>query len=223
MRGDVQALLFEFFDLVLRLGNHHRHVGFLKEFQPAFEFRLVHWIGPGEILPQLGNGEFPVLLNLVKRANRCGFVNRNDHRLRQHTPAHEVRHDVFTDSFHTVFTGDEMVFSGEFPLQLPLLVFVQVSLFADCRNFFSQVFIRELKFRDAVLVIQRNGVHIIYRFLEVVDGNVVAKNFLRQFLTGHQGRAREPDECSVGQCVPHVGGENIVLAAVRFVGDDDDV
>ena len=42
-------------------------------------------------------------------------------------------------------------------------------------------------------------------------------------LAGHERGAGEADERGVGQCVAHVEREDIVLAAVRFVGDDDDV
>ena len=86
-----------------------------------------------------------------------------------------------------------------------------------------QVLVGQLEFGDAVLVVERNGVSIVHRFLEVVDRNVLAKNFLGAFLPGHQRRSGEPDERSIRQGTPHVAGENIVLAAVRFVGDDDDV
>ena len=50
VRGDVQALLLELFDLVLFGGNHNRHVCFLKILQALFEFRLVHRIGGGKFL-----------------------------------------------------------------------------------------------------------------------------------------------------------------------------
>ena len=86
-----------------------------------------------------------------------------------------------------------------------------------------EVLVRELEFGDAVLVIERNGVPVIDGLLEVVDGDVIAEDLLRPFLAGHQRRAGEADERSVRQGVPHVQREDVVLAAVRLVGDDDDV
>ena len=60
-----------------------------------------------------------------------------------------------------------------------------------------QILVRQLKFGDAVLVVQRDRVPVVNRLLEVVDRDVVAEDFLRPFFSGDQRRAREADERSV--------------------------
>ena len=62
--------------------------------------------------------------------------------------------------------------------------------------------------------------------LDVVDADVVAEDRPRVGVGLLDGRAGEADERGVGQRVAHVPGEavdEVVLAAVGFVGDDDDV
>ena len=62
--------------------------------------------------------------------------------------------------------------------------------------------------------------------LYVVDADVVAEHGPGVGVLKLDGRPREADERGVGQRVPHVAGvpvDEVVLAAVRLVGDDHDV
>ena len=100
------------------------------------------------------------------------------------------------------------------------------SEFGSCQDLgdvLREILVDKLEFGDAVFVVERNGVPVINRLLEVVDRDVIAENLLRPFLPGHQWRSGEADERSVRQGIPHVQGEDVVLAPVRLIGDDDDV
>ena len=70
-----------------------------------------------------------MFLHHIEGLDGGGLVDGDDHGFGEDAAAHEVGDDVFAD-FEAVFTGDEVVFSGEFPLQLALLVLVQSGLFA---------------------------------------------------------------------------------------------
>ena len=65
-----------------------------------------------------------------------------------------------------------------------------------------------------------------HRALDVVDADVVAEDCARVRVRQLDRRAGEADERGVGQRVAHVPREavdEVVLAAVRLVGDHDDV
>ena len=64
---------------------------------------------------------------------------------------------------------------------------------------------------------------IIDRLFEVVDADVIAKDFFRAFFASDQWRPRKCDERRVRQRIAHVQGQLIVLAAMRFICDDNDV
>ncbi len=134
-----------------------------------------------------------------------------------------MSHKVFGNLLQTVIASDEMVLTGELPLQLCLLVVTQVGGVNNFGDVLGKVLIHELEFGDAVLVIERDGVAIINRLLEVVDGDVVAEDLLRALLASHERRSSEADERGIRQSIPHVQCEGVVLAPVRLVGDDDDV
>src|SRR5439155_10740811 len=66
----------------------------------------------------------------------------------------------------------------------------------------------------------------LLRLQNVVNVNVVAEHGLRVLVAASNRRAGEADERRLGQRIAHVPGEavnEIVLAAMRFVGDDDDI
>ncbi len=67
---------------------------------------------------------------------------------------------------------------------------------------------------------------VLHRLLDVVDADVVAEDGAGVAVGQLDGRAGEGDEGGVGQGVAHVAGEavdEVVLAAVRLVGDHHDV
>ncbi len=77
---------------------------------------------------------------------------------------------------------------------------------------------------DPVLVVERHRGAVLDGVAEVVDADVVAELLPgRLLLPRDQRGAGEAHHRGVGQRHPHVEREGVVLAAVRFVGDDDDV
>ena len=87
-----------------------------------------------------------------------------------------------------------------------------------------EVLVGELQLGDAVLVVERHRRAVLDRLPEVVDRDVVAED-----LAGSSPRPAisgvpvKPRKRGVRQRVAHVQRERVVLAAVRLVGDDDDV
>ena len=84
----------------------------------------------------------------------------------------------------------------------------------------------EGEFGEAVLVVDGDRGAVEHGLLDVVDADVVAEHRARVRVPQLDGRAREADERGVRQRVAHVPREavdEVVLAAVRLVGDDDDV
>ena len=83
-----------------------------------------------------------------------------------------------------------------------------------------------LQLGDAAFVVDGDGGSVLDRLLDVVDADVVAEDGAGVGVGLFDGRAGEADEGGVGQGVAHVAREavdEIVLGAVGFVGDDDDV
>jgi len=91
--------------------------------------------------------------------------------------------------------------------------------------------------RQPALVIDRHGREILDRTADVVNVDVVAEHGRRVHVLLFDRRAGEADEGSIGETVTQILGETVgddtglpfdlrleaVLAAVRFVGDHDDV
>ncbi len=80
-----------------------------------------------------------------------------------------------------------------------------------------------MHFRDAVLVVEGDGGFVFVGLLVAVDADVLAKDLPRPLLGNDERCGGEGDEGGVGQGVSHVHGQDVVLAAVRLVGHDDDV
>ena len=84
----------------------------------------------------------------------------------------------------------------------------------------------ELQLGEPALVVDRHRGAVVDGALDVVDADVVAEDRARVGVGLLDRRAGEADERGVRQRVAHVAGEavdEVVLAAVRLVGDDDDV
>jgi hypothetical protein len=84
----------------------------------------------------------------------------------------------------------------------------------------------QINLRQPRLVIDRHGGLVLLRLQDVVNVNVIAEHGLRILVTAFDRRAGEADERRLGQRIPDMLGEavnEIVLAAVRLICDDDDV
>ena len=106
---------------------------------------------------QLARARLPVRLHLVVHPHGGGLVDGDDHRLAGEAAAEEVVDDVLGDRVQPVVAGDQVVLLAELPLQLPLLVLVEIGLLDDRpsgpRRSSSLV---ELQLGDAVLVVERD-------------------------------------------------------------------
>ena len=90
----------------------------------------------------------------------------------------------------------------------------------------GQLGLVQRQLRQPALEIDRHGRPVLDGPFDVVDADVVAEHRPRVGVLELNRRAGEADERGVGQRVPHVAGiavDEVVLAAVRLVGDHDDV
>ena len=86
--------------------------------------------------------------------------------------------------------------------------------------------IKERELGQPALVVDRHRSAVLHGALDVVNADVVAEHRARVGVLQLDRRAGKADERGVGKSVPHVPRESVdevVLAAVRLVGDDDDV
>ena len=93
-------------------------------------------------------------------------------------------------------------------------------------SIFGRLGFLQLQLGQPALVVDRHRGAVDDGALDVVDADVVAEHGARVGVGLLDRRAGEADERGVGQRVAHVPREavdEVVLAAVRLVGDDDDV
>ena len=135
-----------------------------------------------------------------------------------------MAHQVGGDLLEPVLVGDEMVLPGEAPRDRVVFVLAQARLVDNAGDLVAQLLVRQVQLGQPALVIERHRRAIRDGLGEVVDRHVIAEHLARAlFLAGDERRAGEADKGGVRQRGAHVGGENVVLAAMRLVGDDDDV
>ncbi len=166
----------------------------------------------------------PMALHVVVHADRGRLVDGDEHRLAAIAAPGEMAHQIGRDPVKPVWVGDEMVWLGEAARDRVLFVFAEIGLVDHAGDVVAKLFVGQMQLGQPAFVIERHGRAVGDRLGEVVDRHVVAEHFARSLLfAGDQRRAGEADEGRVRQRRAHVGGEDVVLAAVRFVGDDDDV
>ena len=163
------------------------------------------------------------MLDLLERADSRDLVDRHDHPLAGEPATEEVFDDVFRNRVEPVVAGDQLVLLAESSGELAFLGLVEVGLLDDRREVVGEGRILDRDLRDTVLVVERDGGVVGCRGSEVVDRDVIAKDLARSLLARNQRGAREPEEARVGQGVAHVEREDVVLGAVRLVGDHDHV
>ena len=156
-------------------------------------------------------------------------AHHHHHRLAVHRrePVLEVLHQVAGDELDAVLGADH-----RFELRPPALeLLLALDLLAFGRLLELGVDLRPLRFlqlqlREPALVVDGHRGAVDDGALDVVDADVVAEHGARVGVGLLDRRAGEADERGVGQRVAHVPREavdEVVLAAVRLVGDDDDV
>ena len=206
MRLDVETQTLHVLNLVLRRRYDDRHVGGRQHLQALLEARA---LSCPEVIPaERGMDEcllcLPVRLHLVVHPKRGGLVDRHHHRLPHEPAAQEVLHDVARNRVQAVVTRDQVILPPEHLLQLVLLIVIEIGVLDDAVDVVIQIRIDELQLRCAVLVEQRDRGTVFDRLLEVVDGDVVAEDFLGPLLAGNERCAREGQKHRLGQCRPHV-------------------
>ena len=228
MGHDVQPLVGQVFHLVLPLRHHHRHVRGLHQVDAGQQrlagvaiYNLVHRHQRRLQPRNLGQ---PSALHLVIHAHRRGLVDTHHHGFAPIATPGEMRHQVFGNRVQPVFAGDDVVLAAKLALQLFLLVLVQLGGFQQGFQILIQVLIGELHLGDAVLVIQRHGGAVFNRAGKVIHAHIVAKHLARALVIAlDQRRAGKAQKARVWQRVAHVQRKNVVLAAMRLVGDHDHI
>ena len=118
----------------------------------------------------------PVLLHFVVHAHSRDAINGDEHGLALIATTQEVLHQILSDLLQSILSGDQVVLAGELPLQLALLILVQLRLFQQTLHVGVEVLVGQLQLRDATFVEQRNRCAIVDGLLEVVDADVLAKD-----------------------------------------------
>ncbi len=156
-------------------------------------------------------------------------AHADDHRLAVYRlePALEVQGDVLRDEPEALFGPDDGLELR--PLGFELLFaldFFALGGFLKVRVDSGTFSLVERQLGKAGLVVDRNRRPVLDRALDVVHADVVAEDGARVRIRELDRGAGEADEGGVRQRVAHVAGEavdEIVLAAVRLVGDHNDV
>ena len=223
MGGNVGPLGAHLGRLVLALRHHHRHVGLFHP-QQARPQRV--GLGSGRALQaaaQVGDLLVPRRSHFVVQAYRGRLVDRDHHALAEESPVGKVADEIPSDFFETVVASDQMVLPRELALEAFFLGGIEFGLLEQALEIFLEMLIGKLQFGDAVLVVQLDRRAFVDRALEVVHADIIAEDLSRALLPGEQGGAGEGEEGGVGQGGAHVHRQGVVLAAVGFVGQDEDV
>ena len=156
-------------------------------------------------------------------------AHADDHRLavqRLEAPV-EVRDDVLGNEPEPRSGADDRFELRPLRLQLLLAVhFLAFRRFLEVGVDLRPLGLVQRELCQPALVEDRHGRAILDGALDVVDADVVAEHRAGVGVLQFDGRAGEADERGVRERVAHVAGEavdEVVLAAVRLVGDDDDV
>ena len=179
-----------------------------------------------------------VVLAVPRRAQRDELAVQLDgdaaahhhhHRLAVHRgePVLEVLHQVAGDELDAVLRADHRLELRPPALELLLaLDLLALGRLLELRVDLRPLGFLQLQLRQPALVVDGHRRAIDDGALDVVDADVVAEHRARVGVGLLDRRAGEADERRVRQRVAHVPREavdEVVLAAVRLVGDDDDV
>ena len=94
---------------------------------------------------QLGQMLLPVRLHLVVHPHRRGLVDADHHGLAPVAATEEVLDQIGGDGLQAVVAGDQVVFAGELPLQLLLLLLVELRLFQQALDVAVEVVVDDLQ------------------------------------------------------------------------------
>ena len=224
MRLDVESPFLEGLNLVLLLADDHRHFGFFHPCQFAVQLLRLLLGSVPDFAFQPGDFLRPVVLNHIVHAHAGHFVQADKHRFSAGPQVAVMAHKVPGDGFQPGSGRQQMYFLCKFPLQLFLLVHVQIRLLDGIQNPVGDFRVMQVgDLVPAVLVIQRHRRAVLHRSLEVIHGNVAAKGARGQVVIRQKRRSRKADARGRGQQFHHIGGKDAVLAAMRLVGHNQNV
>ena len=156
-------------------------------------------------------------------------AHADDHRLAVHgfEALVEVRDEVRGDELQALLGADDRFELRPLGLELLLAVdLLSLRRFLEARVDRRPLALVEGQLGEPALVVDRHRRPVLDRALDVVDADVVPEHSAGVGVLKLDRRAGEADERGVGQRVAHVARiavEEVVLAAVRLVGNDDDV
>ena len=171
----------------------------------------------------------PELPDCLVQVHADAPAHADDHCLAIHRfqPAVEVLNEVPRDQREALLCADQRLDGS--PLRLQLLLPLFLFAFRNLLELGVELWALALVERDAgqpALVVDGDGSAVLNGALDVVDGDVIAEDRPRILVAGLDGCTGEADERGVRERVTQVPREpvdEVVLAPVRLVGDDDDV
>ena len=156
-------------------------------------------------------------------------AHADDHRLAIHgfEALVEVNDDVPGDEFHALLRPDDRFELRPPGFELLLAVdLLALGRFLEARVDLRPLALVERQLGEPALVVDRHRRLVLDRALDVVDADVIPEHGAGVGVLKLDRRAGEADERGVGQRIAHmarIAVEEVVLAAMRLVGDDDDV
>ena len=156
-------------------------------------------------------------------------AHADDHRLAVDglEAAVEMRHDVPGDEPEPRSGAGDGLELG--PLGLELLLALDFLALGDLLEVgidLRPLGLVQRQLREPALVVDRYGGAVLDGSLNVVDADVIAEHRARVGVLQLDRRAGETDERGIGERIAHVAGvaiDEVVLAAVRLIGDHHDV
>ena len=171
MRHNIQPALRHLFNLILRGGNNHGHIGCLQHIKPCAEFRHAriparlirrcfastrHGTQIGQFLFSLLGFNGPMRLHLVIHSDGSGLINGNHQRLAQKATPQEMPHNILCHGVQPVITRDQVILPPQHLFQLGFLILIQARIFDQAVQILIQVRIDQFQFRGPVFIKQRD-------------------------------------------------------------------
>ena len=166
---DIQTPFLEGLNLVLLLADHHGHFRLLHPGNLPVQLLGFLLGGVSAFRLQLGNFPGPVFLCQVVHPHTGDLVQAHEHSLPAGPQVGVVAHKVPGDGVQPLLSGQQMDFLGKFPLQLLLLVHVQVGPLDGVQNPVGDLRVVEVgDLIPPVLIVQGNRGPVLHRPFEIV-------------------------------------------------------
>ena len=142
-----------------------------------------------DLLFQSGDLLRPVLLRQIIHSDTGDLVQADEHGFAAGPQVGVMTYKILCNRLQALLSGQQMDLLDKLPLQLFLLVHVQVGPLDGIQNPVGDL--RVVQIRDCVatvLIVQRHRGAILYRPLEVVHRYVAAEGALSDIVVGQQRR-----------------------------------